>query len=81
MDQYLQRSLKNWAAQQQPPARIRSRLLFSASANAQTSGDSVAREAELIFLQGERSHQKDLVPVPFDPFWVMHIATPLLRAI
>ncbi len=81
MDQYLQRSLKNWAAQQQPPVKTRSRLLFAASANAQSSSDSIAREAELIFLQDDGPHPKNLLPVPFDPFWVMHISTPILRAL
>ncbi|MBN1537086.1 MAG: hypothetical protein JW908_10180 [Anaerolineales bacterium] len=30
-DQFIQQCIKNWAAQQQPPSEIRSRVLFAAS--------------------------------------------------
>jgi len=81
MDEYLQRSIKNWAAQQQPPAQVRSRLLFAASAHAPSFVTSLAREAELIFLKVDNNLHKNQLQMAFDPFWVMHISTPLLRAL
>jgi hypothetical protein len=81
MDRYLQRSLKNWAAQQDPPERLRARLLLRAANQPQLpegrypSSLYIDRpEPENPFRLGGVGHARIA-----DLIWSFHIPMPGLR--
>jgi len=83
MDRYLQRLLKNWATQRQPPEHARARLLLSASARSYPIEESPVylfeeyhpRPTDIYNLQrDEPARARDLL-------WMFHLSSPELRMI
>ena len=82
-DRYLQRLLKNWAAQQRPPENARARLLLIASAQSYPLDESQIYLFEEHYSKVNKSYnlQSDRPARAMDLLWMFHMPTPELRMI
>lgn len=86
MDLYLSRCLKNWAAQQQPPANQRARLLLLATAPAPEYFDESDLDPLVVPKRFTAPREffhpyVDRSVTPFSLVWAFHIPMAALRMI
>jgi hypothetical protein len=82
-DRYLQRLLKNWAAQQRPPENARARLLLIASAQTYPLDESQIYLFEEHYSKINElfDSQMNQPARAMDLLWMFHMPTPELRMI
>lgn len=82
MDVYIRQGIKNWAAQHQPPANARARLLLVAASPAFQQAHSFDRSTDLSqdnWEQGLRTADRSLEECTTNWMWAMHLSYTHIR--